>query len=101
MAYLRSKINQIMKSAKNLPVDVQLKLPRITMIGDIHVYIENHHGILRFTSNEIVLKVINGLLIVKGNNLVIKMLVTEEILIEGTINEVKVGEGLHNNGVGQ
>ncbi|WP_017472611.1 sporulation protein YqfC [Amphibacillus jilinensis] len=101
MAYLRSKINQIMKFAKNLPVDMQLKLPRITMIGDIHVYIENHHGILRFTSNEIVLKVTNGLLIVKGHNLVIKMLVTEEILIEGTINAVNVDEELRNNGVGQ
>ena len=71
-----------------LPQDVIMDLPRITMIGQIHIYIENHRGLLSFSDEEIRLLLKQGQMIVKGKNLVIKTILPEEILLEGKIEKV-------------
>jgi len=73
-------------------IESQMNLPRITMIGHIHVYIENHHGIIRFTSQEIILNISNGQLKIKGSDLVIKLLLMAEILIEGKIDGIEMNQ---------
>ncbi|SEN56545.1 sporulation protein YqfC [Amphibacillus marinus] len=88
MGKLRSFINKRAKTTIGMTMDMQIKLPRITMIGDLHVYIENHRGILRFTADEIELNVSGGTLLINGEELVIKMLLSEEILIEGMIRSI-------------
>lgn len=89
---LQSIINKLRNLQSNLVANSQLNLPRITIIGDIHIYIENHRGILRFTSQEVILKVTNGNIRINGSDLVIKMLLTEEILIEGKIDSIKIND---------
>ena len=37
-----------MTQKMDLPQDVMMDLPRITMIGQIHIYIENHRGLIAF-----------------------------------------------------
>jgi len=72
-----------------LPSDVILELPRITMIGQIHVYIENHQGLAVYSDKEIKLKTSKGYIQITGSSFVLKMMLPEEILVEGTIEEVK------------
>ncbi|TXK90253.1 sporulation protein YqfC, partial [Parageobacillus sp. SY1] len=36
-----------------LPADIVMDLPRITMVGQIHIYIENHRGLLTFSDKEL------------------------------------------------
>lgn len=72
-----------------LPSDVILELPRITMIGQIHVYIENHQGLAVYSDSEIKLKTNKGYIQILGTSFVLKMMLPEEILVEGTIEEVK------------
>ena len=96
---LRTIFEKIKNSKANLLVATHLELPRITMIGDIHVYIENHHGIVRFTANEIILNISNGYLNIKGTELVIKMLLSSEILIEGKINALQIKQATDKDGV--
>ncbi|MEW9675804.1 sporulation protein YqfC [Lentibacillus sp. L22] len=72
-----------------LPSDVILELPRITMIGQIHVYIENHQGLAVYSENELKLKTNKGYIQILGSSFVLKMMLPEEILVEGTIEEVK------------
>jgi sporulation protein YqfC len=72
----------------NLPQDVMMDLPRITMVGQIHIYIENHRGLLTFSDREIRLLLSQGQLVVKGKAFVIKMILPEEILLEGKIDQV-------------
>lgn len=72
----------------DLPQDVMMDLPRITMIGQIHVYIENHHGLLTFTDQELRLLLKQGQLLIKGKSFVIKNILPEEILLEGKIDQV-------------
>ncbi|MFB4166513.1 sporulation protein YqfC [Virgibacillus sp. JSM 102003] len=72
-----------------LPTDVMLELPRITMIGQIHVYIENHKGLIVYSDTELKLKTTKGYVQILGSSFVLKMMVPEEILLEGLITEVK------------
>jgi sporulation protein YqfC len=82
------KARQWMTKTMDLPEDVMMDLPRITMIGQIHIYIENHRGLLTFTDNEVRLLLKQGQLLIRGQSFVIKMILPEEILLEGKIVEV-------------
>lgn len=72
-----------------LPSDAILELPRITLIGQIHVYIENHHGLLVYSDNELKLKANKGYIQILGSSFILKTMLPEEILLEGTITAVK------------
>lgn len=77
-----------MTDKMELPADVTMDLPRITMIGQLHIYIENHRGVLKFSNQELRLLLEQGQLLIKGNNFVIKTILPEELLLEGTIDQV-------------
>lgn len=72
----------------DLPQDIMMDLPRITMVGQIHIYIENHRGLITFSDKELRLLLKNGQLLIKGDAFVIKTILPEEILLEGKIEQV-------------
>ena len=72
-----------------LPSDVLLELPRITVIGQIHLYIENHKGLETYSETELKLKTNKGYVQILGNSFVLKLMLPEEILLEGNIQEIK------------
>ncbi|KAA9026352.1 sporulation protein YqfC [Niallia endozanthoxylica] len=82
--YLRNWVTKNME----LPQDVMMDLPRITMIGHIHIYIENHRGLIAFSDKELRLLLKQGQLLIKGKAFVIKAIMPEEILLEGKIDQV-------------
>ncbi|MBB5173940.1 sporulation protein YqfC [Texcoconibacillus texcoconensis] len=88
MKRFRKWIEQWMGEQFDLPSDIMMDLPRVTMIGNLHIYIENHRGLVRFTNEEVILRFKGGWLYVRGSDFVIKMILPEEILIEGTIHDV-------------
>jgi len=73
-----------------LPQDVVYDLPRVTMIGDRQLYIENHRGVLHFSSDRLRLALSKGELEVTGEDLVIRTIWTEEVFIEGVIKHIEV-----------
>lgn len=72
----------------DLPSDVLMDLPRITLIGQIHIYIENHRGLLLFSDKEVRLLLKKGQLLIKGHSFVIKTILPDEMLLEGMIEQV-------------
>lgn len=72
----------------DMPTDVIMDLPRITMIGQLHIYIENHKGVLSFSKEELRLAMKEGQLQIKGNHFVLKTILPEEILLEGVVKTV-------------
>ncbi|AEH53797.1 MULTISPECIES: sporulation protein YqfC [Heyndrickxia] len=84
----RQHLQNWMSQKMDLPQDVMMDLPRITMIGQIHIYVENHRGLLTFSDKEVRLLLKNGQLLIKGRSFVIKTILPEEILLEGKIDEV-------------
>ncbi|SDC72350.1 sporulation protein YqfC [Paenibacillus sp. UNCCL117] len=89
MRSLTRKINQITAKLLDLPQDVALDLPRITMIGNMQLYIENHRGVIHFSDESLKLALPNGKLEVVGSNLVIRAIMPDEVMIEGTIRDVQ------------
>jgi sporulation protein YqfC len=84
------KIKRWMAGTLDLPKDVVLDLPRITMIGPLQMYVENHRGVLVFHRQELRLLLSNkGQLLVRGENLIIRQILPEEVLVEGFIREIQ------------
>jgi sporulation protein YqfC len=84
----QNRMRNWITSKMELPQDVMMDLPRITMIGQIHIYIENHRGLLTFSDKELRLLLKQGQLLIKGQSFVIKTILPEEILLEGKIDQV-------------
>ncbi|NOV03483.1 sporulation protein YqfC [Paenibacillus planticolens] len=89
MRRLTRKWNQFTAKILDLPQDVVQDLPRITMIGNVQLYVENHRGVLHFSSENLKLELTKGTLEVFGKNLVIRAILSEEVFIEGLIDNVK------------
>src|SRR5690625_6395202 len=65
-----------------LPSDIMLELPRITMIGQIHIYIENHQGLEIYSETELKLKSHQGYIRIIGTSFILKKMYPGEILLE-------------------
>ena len=72
----------------DLPGDVVAGLPRVELLGDRQLRMENHRGILAYGSDEI--HISGGKLIVKvrGTNLELRAMNAVELLITGDITGV-------------
>lgn len=71
-----------------LPSDIVSDLPRITILGQLHVYIENHKGLIVYSESELILKTHTGFIRISGSDFVLKMMLPQEILLEGKIIDV-------------
>jgi len=73
----------------DLPPDLVLGLPRIIMIGNRQLTIENHRGVDHFGSGQLRLKLDDGKLELSGEDLVIRAIWKNEVLVEGVIREIR------------
>ena len=67
----------------DLPVDVLMDLPRITLVGQVHIYIENHRGLLVFSDKEVRLLLKHGQLLIKGSPLLLKQSFRKSFCLKG------------------
>ncbi|AEI42656.1 sporulation protein YqfC [Paenibacillus mucilaginosus] len=89
MRSLTRRLNQFTAKLLDLPQDVVMDLPRMTMIGNMQLYIENHRGVLHFSSDLLKLALSKGRLEVYGSGLVIRAILSEEVFVEGVIQDIK------------
>ena len=61
---------------------------RLTLFKD-RVYVINYKKILSLESTNISFRVDNGLVVIKGNKLVLKKLLNREILVSGNISSIE------------
>lgn len=76
----------------DLPQDLLQEMPRITLIGNKELYIENHRGVLHFSSGQLKLALAKGSLEITGENLVIRNILGQELAVEGIIGEIRYKE---------
>jgi sporulation protein YqfC len=89
MRYFSQKIRKFTSDFLDLPKDVVFDLPRITMIGNMQLYIENHRGVLGFSQSSLRLQLSVGELNISGEQLVIRTILAEEVFIEGIIQDIR------------
>lgn len=73
----------------DIPSDILAGLPRIELLGDRELHMENHKGILAYGSEEI--HISGGKLVVrvKGNGLELRAMDPAQLLITGQIDGVE------------
>ncbi|MBO2520635.1 MAG: sporulation protein YqfC [Clostridia bacterium] len=73
-----------------MPRDVMLDAPRVTVIGALQAYVENHKGILEYTPSRVRVRTRDGLVTVTGSRLKIGRLFREELVIDGRVDRVEL-----------
>jgi sporulation protein YqfC len=84
----KSKVSSQVAEIFELPKDVVMNLPKLTLIGNILVYIENHRGIIQYDDQLVRINLLRGELNISGQNLMIRSVVPEEIVVEGRIDQI-------------
>jgi sporulation protein YqfC len=87
----RNKKNNLLVLANllELPDDIVLDLPRMTMLGNKQLLVENHKGIIEYSTALVRIKLSQGTLIIHGEQLSLGNLQQEQILVEGIIKLVQ------------
>ena len=75
--------------ALDLPQDLFLGLPNLSLTGDRELYIMNHRGILNYEEEAVTILAKNMQIQVSGKNLVIAAYSKDEIIIKGYIHSVE------------
>lgn len=79
---------QALAGILEIPQDIVMDLPRITMLGNKQLLVENHKGIIEYSPSLIRIKLSQGELFILGETLVLGSLQTEQILVEGVVQTV-------------
>lgn len=86
----RSGLLERAADALDLPADALAGLPRIELIGDRELRMENHRGILAYGDDEI--RISGGRLVIRvvGEGLKLKAMNGSELLITGRLRAVEL-----------
>ncbi len=82
------RLKEIFSDLFELPKEVILGFPRLTLVGNIQLLVENHRGVIAYSDRLIRIGVSNGELVVRGREMQIKNLYSEELMIKGIIEGV-------------
>ncbi|HBC92879.1 MAG TPA: sporulation protein YqfC [Pelotomaculum sp.] len=82
------KVKRQFSEAMELPGDVVLDLPKIIMVGNIQLFIENHRGIIEYTTEGVRVSVGEGEVTVIGENLMLRNILPDELCVEGKIRSL-------------
>lgn len=78
-----------MAEALELPKEIMLNLPLITLVGREEITIENYKGILEYGAEAVRIGTAAGTLQMKGRNLCLKQLSAECMVVTGQIEELR------------
>ncbi|AIQ65016.1 sporulation protein YqfC [Paenibacillus stellifer] len=76
----------------DLPQDLLSDMPRITLIGNREMIIENHRGVLHFSPGQLKLALAKGSLEIVGEDLVVTSILGKELTLTGIICEIRYKE---------
>lgn len=82
-------LKETLVEALSLPKEIVLDLPKITIIGDIQIFIENYKGVVEYDSQRIRINTAKGQVKIFGENLEINTVTTEEIFITGEFTNIE------------
>lgn len=87
MSFRASKknIKKNITEALELPKEILLNLPLVTIIGNEDFKIENYKNILEYSENKLKINTSCGILKIEGTSLTLKEISSEKLLISGII----------------
>lgn len=88
LAGVQQGVQQGLAGALDLPRDAIRDLPRLTLIGQGELVVENHRGVAFFDQERVLVALPGGRLEVRGQRLVIDRIDREELVVIGRIEAV-------------
>ncbi len=81
----RERTERMAAELLEVPRDTLEHVPRITMIGNLQIVIDNYRSIVAFEETAVRVALGKGEVAIRGEGLVLKVIVPEQIVIEGAI----------------
>ena len=85
MHSLKNRISEL----SELPKDVVLGIPMLTMIGQMELIIENYRGIIEYTDILVRIHTKDGQIKVVGNSLKVDYYTNDEMKVNGHIKSIE------------
>jgi len=85
----KESIGKAVADFLEIPKDIVLDMPKITMIGQSEFYLENHKGIIEYSADRMRINLSRGFLELVGENLEINALLPDEMSVSGSIRSIK------------
>ena len=83
-----SNFRQRLAEIFDLPQEVILDLPLISIVGNLNLKVENHRGIIKYTPELVEIKIKRGQLIIEGRQLNIEQIKKEKVVVVGKIDNL-------------
>lgn len=88
-AGLAGRLRWALATGLDLPSDLVFDLPRVTLLGALHLTVENHRGLLECLPERVAIGTRGGRLVVVGRGLVVGAVRQGEITVSGQLTEVR------------
>lgn len=86
---IKQNIRKNFSSMLELPKEITLNFPLITIVGNEDFTIENHKGILEYSSGRVKLTTECGVLKIEGSGLILKEITSENLSVTGKIQSLE------------
>lgn len=83
------KTKEILAEKLDLPRDIVLNMPKITVTGSNEIIIENHKGVVLFEENEVKVNTNVGLITIKGRGFEILYIGGSTLTVSGKFKSVE------------
>lgn len=85
---LQRQIQQQFANFLEIPKDIMMDLPKVVVIGNIQVFIENHKGIVEYSELGVRVRTKDGEIDIVGEGLILRNILPDEISVEGKIKSI-------------
>jgi sporulation protein YqfC len=72
-----------------LPKELVLDRPKLTLVGNCDIMIENYKGVLEYGSDRLRINTGSGIVRITGSGLLIREITSEDIIVSGTIHSLE------------
>lgn len=84
------KLRKDLAEILELPLDVSLDLPKVVIVGELGVLVQNHRGLIQYSPERIVVGVGRGQIVVGGESLEIEEVDREDMVVRGHIKMIQM-----------
>jgi sporulation protein YqfC len=82
---LKEKVAEVLE----LPKEIVLNVPKLTMVGNGGLIIENYKGVIQYEETKVRINTSIGVIKIMGEGLVIKEITSENIMVDGKIISIE------------
>ncbi|MDD4792304.1 MAG: YabP/YqfC family sporulation protein [Firmicutes bacterium] len=84
-----TRIAERVSDVLGVPRDVALDLPRLSLEGNVRLVLENHKGIIEFSTDRLRVQTTAGQVSIVGRRLVLRGINRERIVVEGRFDNLE------------